>query len=100
MSKRLIVIFHAATLVLILVLTSAIASTPEPSLLCVDRIEDGYAVIAAEDGQCFTVPASVFCIELNEGQVLILTAISDPEARKLREQSLKAMVEELAGDVD
>lgn len=100
MSRRLIIMIHAAALLLGLILTTALAATPEPALLCVDRLEDGYALLEAVDGQCFAVPSTAFGIELYEGQVLIVTAVPDPEARKLREESNAALVEELAGDVD
>lgn len=100
MSRKLIIVFHAAALALTLVLTGALASTPEPALFSVDRLEDGYAVLNSVDGQCFAVPAAVFGQELIEGQVIMVTAVPDPEARKLREGSIEAIVEGLAGDVD
>lgn len=94
--KRLIIIINAA-LVLAFVLTSTLASAPGSVVLSVDRLEGGFAVLTSSDGQCFAVPASVFDVELAEGQILRLSAVSDQEARMLREQSNGAMLEGLAG---
>lgn len=100
MSRRLTVILHAAAMALLLVLTGALASAPEPALLSVDRLEDGYVVLAAADGACFAVPEGIFGLTLAEGQLLMVSAVPDLEARKLREASNGAIVEELSGGLD
>lgn len=78
-------------------LPEGFAAGPGSIQVCVDRLEDGFAVIEAEGGLIFSVPSDAFGLKLAEGQVLSLSASPDDGERKGREDRASAILEGLGG---